>query len=140
MNLRIFLFAFLFGWTSLCPAEPTEQRVWTSTNGKTVEGRVLGIKDGKAKLQRADGPMVVVSLNAFIPADRGFLKKHFEDVAGGGDLQESGASAATGLPHPQGEIVGPIEAGKTSNYMLYLPKSLKEGRMAPLLFRGTGET
>ena len=46
----------------------------------------------------------------------------------------SGAEPATDLPHPQGEVVGPIDTGEGAKYFLYLPKTLKKNQKAPLLF------
>lgn len=116
-------------------SEPTESRLWTATNGKTVEGKVLEIKGGKAVLERADGQKVEVPLSVFVEADRELLEKHFEiEAPKAGEPESSGAEAATDLPHAQGEVVGPIDAGDGSSYHLYLPKSLKQGRNAPLLF------
>lgn len=116
-------------------AEPTESRTWTATNGKTVEGKVLSIEGGKAVLERADGNKVNVPLAVFVETDRELLEEHFEiEAPKPGEPQRSGAEPALGLPHPQGEVVGPIDAGDGSSYYVYVPKSLKADRDAPLLF------
>lgn len=116
-------------------AEPTEMRKWTATNGKTVEGKVLAIAEGKALLERADGAKVQVPLTVFTEVDLTFLQGHFDiAVPKPGDPIRSDALPAEDLGHPLGKAVGPISAGNGSSYFIYLPKSLKKNRTAPLLF------
>lgn len=116
-------------------ALPTESRSWTATNGKTVEGKVLSIEGGKAMLERADGGKVPVPLSVFTEKDLKFLQEHFKIVLPKpGDPIRSEARPAEGLAHPLGKAVGPISAGAGSSYFVYLPKSLKQGRAAPLIF------
>ncbi|MCH7224508.1 hypothetical protein [Haloferula sp. A504] len=119
--------------TGVLAAGPTESREWTATNGKTVEGSVLRIEGDKAVLKRADGPEVKVPLSLFVEGDRKLLHEHF-GIEAGGNATASGAAAAEGLPFEQGEVVGPVDAGDGATYYLYLPKSLKAERKAPLLF------
>lgn len=119
-------------------AAPTEQRTWTATNGKTVTGSVLSIEGNKAVMKKENGDTIKVPISVFTEEDKEFLKKHFasepEETAAA-ETKDSGAKPATGLPHPQGEVVGPIAANGESNYFLYIPKTLKDGRKAPLMFR-----
>ena len=58
----------------------------------------------------------------------------------GGPVKDSGIPCVKGgLTRNIGEVVGPIDAGSGSHYFLYIPKSLKEGRKAPMLhFNGSG--
>lgn len=118
------------GWAV---AEPTESRTWTSTNGTTVEGRVLRIDGDRAVLERDDGPEVAVPIKAFVAEDRRMLEEHFQ-VGAAGEAEGSGAAPAEGLPHPQGEVVGPVDTGEEATYFLYLPTTLAADRKAPLLF------
>jgi len=58
----------------------------------------------------------------------------------GKSVKDSGMPCVKGgLTHNIGEVAGPIDTGDGSHYFLYIPKSLKEGRKAPLLhFNGSG--
>ncbi len=135
MKKLILFAAGLFAGAPLVFAEPTESRTWTATNGKKVEGKVISIQGGKATLERADGKKVEVAMAIFVDEDRKFLEEHFEiEAPKPGEPAKSGAAPAEDLPHAQGEVVGPLDAGDGATYYLYLPKSLKEGRLAPLLF------
>ncbi|MGD7653162.1 MAG: SHD1 domain-containing protein [Verrucomicrobiales bacterium] len=133
MKADIILALAVWGLAAVCPGAPTEQREWTASNGKTVVGRALEVADGKVRLERADGKVVDVPLSVFVADDVAFLNGHFE-MADDAAVRGSGAEPADGLPYPQGEIVGPVEAGPGCSYKLYLPKSLKQGRKAPMLF------
>jgi len=65
----------------------------------------------------------------------------FSSGAFAAETTDKGVSAkGSGIPSVKiGEVVGPIDAGGDSHYFLYVPKSLKEGRKAPLLhFNGSG--
>lgn len=117
----------------LVAAEPTESREWTAGNGKTAEGRVLRIAEEKAVLERTDGVVVEVPLAVFIAEDRKLLEEHFE-IGAAGAPEDSGAETATGLPFELGSVAGPVRVADGSSYHVYLPKSLKAGREAPLLF------
>jgi dienelactone hydrolase len=55
--------------------------------------------------------------------------------------QRSGEAsiAQANAPHPLGQITGPIKSAPGSSYHIYVSKSLKEGRKAPVLhFNGAG--
>jgi hypothetical protein len=110
-------------------APPDETRDWKSTAGTTINARVTSFAGGVATLETSAGRVVQVPLSKLSLEDQGYLEKHFASAADG---QESGPPPAD-LPHPLGEAVGPIEASR-GNYVLYLPKSLKDGHKAPLLF------
>ena len=126
---------FAFSLIHPVTAEPTDSRSWTSTSGSTVEGKVLSIEAGKANLERADGPVVQVPLELFVEEDRAILEKHFKvEAPKPGEAAASSATPAEGLPYEQGTIFGPIDTGNNATYHLYLPKSLKKDRKAPLLF------
>jgi dienelactone hydrolase len=44
-----------------------------------------------------------------------------------------------GLDHPPGKVSGPVASAEGSHYHIYIPKSLRKGRKAPLLhFNGSG--
>lgn len=124
---------WLFALMSAGLAEPTESREWTATNGKKVEGKVLRVDGGTAVLERADGQQVKVPVKVFVAADRKLLDEHFQMEAGSG-VESSGVAAAEGLAVEQGKVVGPIDTGAQASYFVYVPKSLKKERLAPLLF------
>ncbi|SHK07516.1 SLA1 homology domain 1, SHD1 [Rubritalea squalenifaciens DSM 18772] len=116
-------------------AAPTEQRLWTASNGKTVNASITSIEGDKVVMKKDDGKTVKVPITIFIQEDQDFIHKHFEaEIAEASKPSGSDSQPATDLPHPQGEVVGPIEASNGAHYLLYLPKSLKQGRKAPLMF------
>lgn len=130
MKLLFCLLLWVGFYSSGLAVEPTENREWTATGGHKVMAVATAVKGDVVVLKKESGKLLKVPLKKFIPADQEFLTKHFKV----GEVADSGTAAATGLPHPQGEVVGPIETPEGSHYLLYLPKSLKEGRKAPLLF------
>lgn len=112
-------------------AEPIKEREWTSTAGTKLVASALEIEGGEVVLQRSSGKVIRVAVSQLVDADRAILEKHFsmEEPSG-----EAGKRAeVTGLPHPQGQAIGPIDAGG-GKYFLYLPENLVQGRLAPLLF------
>jgi len=124
----LFLIALIQG------AEPIESRDWKAKSGHKVTASALKVQNGKVYFKKADGKTIQVPLEKLVDTDQELLKKHFEisDEPAKGD--GSGAETAEGLSHPLGEVSGPVDAGEGSTYFVYLPKSLKQGRKAPLLF------
>lgn len=119
-------------------AAPTEKREWSTTSGHTLEAVALGLVDGKVSLKKSNGSVVKVKLSLLTDSDQAFLKKHFkvnEKQAKVGDAKVagSGKASADGLPHPVGELSGPVMANG-SKYLVYIPKTLKKDRKASLLF------
>ena len=126
-------------------AEPTESREWVSVTGSKVKGSALSVTTGQVLIKLENGRELTVPLNKLSDADRGFLSEHFGDVppaegAATGKASGSGQPLITdGLAHKVGEVVGPIDAGGGSHYFVYVPKTLRKGRLAPLLhFNGSG--
>ena len=124
--------------TQAMEGEPTGARDWKSTAGTTIHADAVGIKGGIVSLKRDDGKMLQVPLEKFADKDREFLMKHFgvdgDAVAGGG-----AEYVKDGLAHPVGTTTGPVKTGNGSSYYVYLPKTLREGRQAPLMhFNGSG--
>lgn len=116
-------------------ATPTEWMTWKSTGGHETKAKALGVRSGKVQLQLENGKKVTVPMAKLIEENRVFLKKHFKikdpvDIM----LEGSGQPAATSIDLELGKLLGPITTPDGSNYLLYIPKSLKEGRQAPLLF------
>lgn len=140
-NLLPVIFALLVGHAL---AEPTESRTWTSTSGTEVTGVAVSVGGGKVKLELSDGRKLEVPVDKLSEGDREFLAGHFgkeaESGPAAGEGEGSGAALVTdGLAHPVGQVVGPIDAGGGSHYFVYVPKSLRKGRLAPLLhFNGSG--
>ncbi len=125
----------------LSSAAPPAEREWTSTAGTRIRAIAVAVADGKVQLKASDGRELSVPLDKLIESDRALLAEHFELVStapgrGGGSAEAAGSdsSPATGLPHPVGEITGPIDTPQGSKYFVYLPATLKQGRQAPLLF------
>ena len=117
-------------------AEPTEQRDWKSTAGTTITAEAVKVDGGKVTLKAADGREFAVPLDKFVEEDQEFLKEHFEikPPEPGQPVASSSTVIEEGLAHPVGTVSGPIDAGGGSNYFVYVPKSLREGRKAPILF------
>jgi len=115
---------------TLRAAAPTEVRSWKSVTGSTIEARATSFQDGVATLETPSGRVLQVPSAKLAPEERSFLDEHFGRT-GVGETKDEGGPAA--LAHPLGKVAGPIAAGG-SHYFLYLPKSLKTGRTAPLLF------
>jgi hypothetical protein len=75
------LLAATTAWAILYSASVAAARTWTSLGGKyTTEAELLDIKDGRVKLQKADGSVVHVPLVALCPEDREFVKAQFPGV------------------------------------------------------------
>ncbi len=129
----------ILGFAHVMNAAPTGPRDWKSSAGTKIHADALGVRDGVVNLRKEDGTALNVPLAKFAPEDRAFLTKHF----GAEDSPAAGGSSAAfvtgGLPHPIGKTTGPIKTGTGSSYFVYLPKTLRQGRQAPLLhFNGAG--
>lgn len=133
MKLRIIgLCLSLFSTVS--HAEPTESREWVSSAGTKVTGAAQSVKAGKVLLKLADGRELTVPLDKLSAADRTFLTEHFGEESEAAERAGSEAAFVTdGLAQKIGEVVGPIDAGEGSHYFLYIPKSLRKDRLAPLM-------
>ncbi len=83
-------------------------------------------------LELASGKSIDLPLERLIPEDRKAILSHFKiEPPKEGDPIRSDAKP---LEHEAlGKVSAPIESAPNSHYLLYLPKSLKEGRPAPLL-------
>lgn len=126
-------------------AAPTEKREWTAISGHKTKARALSATDTLVTLELEPGKTVQLGLDKLVPADREFLCKHFQikvaPAAGADEPQRSGVPsiAQADAPHPLGQITGPIKSAPGSTYHIYLSKSLKAGRKAPVLhFNGAG--
>lgn len=126
-------------------AEPTESREWVSVTGSKVKGSALSVASGQVLIKLENGRELTVPLDKLSDGDRGFLTKHFGDApaaagAATGKAAGSGLPLVTdGLSQKVGEVAGPIDAGGGSHYFVYVPKTLRKGRLAPLLhFNGSG--
>ncbi|MGD9417626.1 MAG: SHD1 domain-containing protein [Verrucomicrobiota bacterium JB025] len=115
-------------------AGPTQIRDWEAKTGHKVKASATGVANGKVVLKRENGKTLGVELDKFIDSDQELLRKHFSIPDESSPLAGSGAKAAEGLPYALGRIEGPVDAGGGSSYHIYLPKSLKQGRPAPLVF------
>jgi len=135
----ILLFAALLASSAL--AEPTALREWTSL-AKTKISAVAKSCDGSVVLLTAsDGRDIELGIDKLIPADQDFLLQHFGHLSAAapeGEAQDSRRPfVKEGLAHPIGEVAGPIDANGGGTYFVYLPKTLRKERNAPLLFIST---
>ena len=108
-------------------ATPTDVRAWRSSAGTTIEAKATALDGTLVTLETPARRVLKVDLTKFADEDRLRLQTHFQ-----GGEQATQAPAAE-LAQPLGQVVGPIDANG-SHYFLYLPKSLKAGSKAPLLF------
>lgn len=122
--------AILVAGSSYATAEPTAVRQWLSTAGTKIEAKVTAFDGTSATLETPTGRVLKVEADKLAPADRELLQTHFGKGTG---IAASEAAPPVDLGQPLGTVVGPIET-QGSHYFLYLPKSLKAGRKAPLLF------
>lgn len=120
-------------------AEPTVSREWVSSIGSKVTGSALSVKAGKVLLKLDSGRELTVPLDKLSAADQKFLTEHFGEEATSGETPVGAATGSgsafitDGLAQKIGEVVGPIDAGEGSQYFLYIPKTLRKGRLAPLM-------
>ena len=136
LRLAIFSGVLLPILCSTAMAEPTEEREWTSTAGTRVTAVAVAIEGASVRLRKPDGKEMVVPVAKFSAEDRSILEDHFgaqEASAEAAPVTGKSAALSTQLAHPTGSISGPHDAGGGSHYFIYIPKSLKEGRKAPLL-------
>jgi len=125
----------LLGATSVfAEVAPTEVREWRSTSGTVLKASATACDKTSVTLTKPEGSAIKVPLARLVEEDRQFLLRHFDLIPDPSKPESSGVGIlAEGLPHPVGKVVGPIKASRGS-YLLYLPKTLREGRPAPLLF------
>ncbi len=97
-------------------------RVWKSWSGNTIEARALGVDGERVSLEQPDGQKIVVSIDVFDREGRELLERRFLTAEGAGDFHV-----------PVGRITGPVSSGDYS-YFIYIPKSLRLDREAPLLY------
>jgi acetyl esterase/lipase len=122
-------------------AEPTEEREWTSTTGTRVQAAAVKLEGDGVRLRKPDGKEIVVPITKFSQEDQSLLRDHFGADEPPAAAAVAGKTAALSKPlaHPSGTVSGPHDAGQGSHYFIYIPKSLKENRKAPLLLY-TGPT
>lgn len=133
MKLIAFGFCLLLAFLS-ARAEPTDSREWVSVTGSKVTGSALSVKEGKVLLKLADGRELEVPMDKLSASDQAFLTGHFGEEDPAGEAAGSGSDFVTdGLAQKIGQVVGPIANGDGSNYFLYIPKTLRKDRLAPLM-------
>lgn len=116
-------------------AAPTDERIWNSSAGTTLKASATDFQNGQVVFKTSSGRVIKVPLNKLSEDDQKFLKEHFDiKEAKLGEPTGSGRAFITeGLAHPIGQATGPIDAGDGSNYYVYIPKTLRVERKAPLI-------
>ncbi|MCZ7590697.1 MAG: SHD1 domain-containing protein [Kiritimatiellae bacterium] len=62
--------------TETMPADTPEQiRTWTDTRGRTVEAKLISVKEASVLLENASGAILEVPLNALSPDDQAYAKE-----------------------------------------------------------------
>ena len=123
----------------MATAAPTVSREWGSVTGSKVKGIAESLINGTVKMTLEDGRKLDVPVAKLIPEDQEFLRQHFGVTGTDAPKQAAGECITDGLTQPVGEIKGPIDAGEGSTHYVYVPKTLRKNRLAPLLhFNGSG--
>ncbi len=134
-------FVLLFsGFVAL--GAPMESREWQATSGHKTEAKAISATATTVTLELASGKTISLPLEKLVAEDRMAILTHF----GITPPKEGDPVRSTATPrdpakaeHPLGKVAGPIESAPGSNYFIYLPKSLKQDRPAPVLhFNGSG--
>lgn len=117
-------------------AEPTEEREWRSTAGTTIKASAVEVVDGVVQLKSADGRLLKVPMDKLSEEDQAILKEHFtiKEPEPGQPTASGAVMISEGLTYPAGEVSGPVDVGEGSHLFVYVPKTLREGRKAPLMF------
>jgi len=123
-------------------SEPMESREWQAASGHKTEAKAVSATATTVALELASGKTITLPLEKLVAADREAILTHFGIVPPKeGEHVSSGATPleTTKAGHPIGKVSGPIESAPGSHYFIYIPKSLKQDRPAPLLhFNGAG--
>ncbi len=127
---------------SFASAAPTELRKWQATGGHETEAKAIAATPIEVTLLLNSGNKIQVPLEKLIESDQAFILDHFGIVVPkeGEPLRSNVAPISQDdVPYELGKIEGPISSKGASNYYIYVPKSLKKGRPAPLLhYNGSG--
>jgi len=99
----------------------TQARIWTSSNGRTLEAELVEYKDGVAQLKRADGTIVSVRKNQLSQADQNFLE----------------AGVTTNVEPVSLTPVAKLETHAISVTKKTPPFEMREGRFIPTQHEGT---
>jgi hypothetical protein len=127
-------------------ASPTEVRQWRTGSGHATQAKAISASVTEVKLELPTGRIVAIPLEKLVPEDREFVMQHFKP---GAAPATTGVAAAvrssdaviqeTGQNYEVGKISAPLESAPGSHYLIYVPKSLRQGRKAPLLhYNGSG--
>lgn len=133
--LKIFPLSIIL-LTGLLHAAPTESRNWTATSGHKTEARALSATITTVTLELASGKSITLPLEKLIPADRKAILDHFgikPPKEGDPIRSEDTPLSADGLDYKIGQTTGNIQSAPGSHFHIYLPKTLKTGRPAPVL-------
>ncbi|MEO0414858.1 MAG: hypothetical protein AAF226_07900, partial [Verrucomicrobiota bacterium] len=106
---------------------------WRATTGHTVQAKLIELVGSDVKMERAGGSVITVPIMSFVPDDQDRILDHF---GSDGELlleDGSGVPLLTESEFPMGAVHGPVIAGESS-YYVYVPKSLRKDRLAPILF------
>ncbi len=104
-------------------------RVWKSSDGsQTLYAKMEAVEGDSVVLRKKDGRKITVPISKLSAEDQDYIKEQT------GKTVASGGPSASSSSFQQGVVLGPFEAGSEAHYLLYVPRSLKPGRKAPLLF------
>ncbi|WP_309488951.1 SHD1 domain-containing protein [Oceaniferula flava] len=134
MKCRSLFLCCLIVNSVLHAASPTEMREWQTSSGHKAEASALQVEDGTVHLKMGNGKLVKLAMDKLVESDQKFLQKHFAIPDATEPAAGSDAKPAEGLAYPLGQMQGPVDAGGGASYFVYLPKSLKQDRPAPLIF------
>lgn len=131
-----FIALLSLGCVGFALGEPMESREWEAVSGHKTEAKALSATLATVTLELASGKTLTLPLEKLVPADREAILSHFKiELPKEGDPIRSSDPAlqADGLDYPIGETKGDVESAPDSHFHIYLPKSLKKDRPAPVL-------
>lgn len=67
------LSAFILG--IICWGSPVSAKIWTGSNGKTIEAELVEVQGEQVKLRRPNGSVISTKITSFSEADQDFLRK-----------------------------------------------------------------
>jgi len=74
IGVALVCFGLVFALSGEAPGQ--ESRTWTDSTGKfKIEGKLLGVEEGKARLERTNGAVVQIPVTKLSAADQKYLKE-----------------------------------------------------------------
>ena len=96
------------------PVALATSRTWKSSNGRfSTEAELLGFKDGKVQLKKADGKVIAVPLHSLSAADQRYIKKRYPAASAPGGVEKK-KKAKAAPPEDDEEEAEPVDESGTT--------------------------